>query len=178
MIVIQIPPYTQFLQPVKRFEADFNVPTLNKYDFGVAANTNQDFLPVKKQHLYLIDKLSFSASMDEGVFLEAVDTDAAGDPSTKCSIRIPSQLDKLIYREKIPFVNYIDNSDVQIYAYAEQDETLTMTFEGVLSQPLELVGEASIFTQITANVYEIRNKAWIDNFLQRTKDGQGINLLS
>jgi hypothetical protein len=176
-LVIQIPPYTQFLQPVRRFTATFNNPTLNKYDFEIAGNTDQPFLPVKKQHLYLFDKISFSGSMDEGVFLKAVDT-AAGVPSTKISIRIPSQLNKLIYRDKIPIINYIDNSDVQFYAYAEQDDTLTVSMEGVLSQVAELAGELTIYLQLTCNVYEIRNIDWIDNFLQRTRDGQGRNLLT
>jgi len=176
-LVVQIPPYTQFLQPVRRFYAAFNLPTVNKYDFGRVENANQNFLPVKKQHLYLFDKFSFSSSMKEGVFLKAVDT-LNGEPSTKVSIRIPSQHNKLINRNKIPLINYIDNSDTQIYAYAEQDDILTATMEGVLSQPVELNGEATIYCQLTCNVYEIRNKSWIDNYLKRTKDGQGENLLS
>jgi hypothetical protein len=175
-LVQQIPPYTQFLNPVRRFSAVFNATTPNKYDFGIPANTDQPFLPVRKELLYLFDKQSFSASMNEGVFLKAVDSNA-GIPSTLLSIRVPSQNNKLIYRGKIPLINYIDNSDILFFAYAEQDDTLTITFEGVLSQPIELLGELTIFTQLTFNVYEIRNKEWINNFLRRTNKGLGRNLL-
>ena len=176
-LVISIPPYTQFLQPAKRFTATFGTPTLNKYNFDVAANQNQPFLKVKKQMLYLFDAYSFSAGMDEGVFLNAVDDDSDGKPSTKFSIRIPSQSNKLLYRGKIPVINYIDASNVLFYAYAEQDDELTISMEGVLSQPTPLIGEATIKAQLTCNVYEIRNVDWIDNFLKKTKDGQGHNLL-
>jgi len=175
--VLSIPAYTQFLQPVKRFTATFNNPTLNKYDFGVAGNTDQPFLQVKKQYLYLFDTFSFSAQMIEGVFLKAVDDDSNGNPSTLISIRIPSQNNKLLYREKIPVINYVDNSETQYYAYSQQDESLVISFEGVLTQVDELIGEVTVKAQLTCNVYEIRNKNWIDNFLDRTKHGQSVNLI-
>lgn len=173
---IAIPPDSNFLQPVRRFEATFNAPTLNKYDFGVNGNTLQKFLAMKASYVYLFDTFSFSASMDEGVFLGSVDT-KNGIPSTKAAFRIPSQDNRILYRGGIPLVNYVDAKDVQFYAYSEQDESLTIDFEGVLSQSQELVGVSSIFAQITCDVYEIRNKDWIDNFLGRTKNGQGKNLL-
>ncbi len=176
-IVIQIPPGSIFLQPVKRFQALFNNPTVNKYDFGTPANTDIDFQDTKKQHLYLFDKFSFSASMDEGLFLENVDT-VNGEPSTKLSIKVPTQHDRLIYNNKIPIINYIDNSDVIFFAYTDQIDTLTISMEGTLEQSVELVGKPSVFAQVTCNCYEIRNKKWIEHFLGRTYKGQAVGLLN
>lgn len=176
MIVAQLPPYTQVMHPVYRFAANFNNPTVNKYDFTNGNNTRINLLPVKGDMLYLFYKRSFSGSMDEGVFLEAINQ-VAGVPTTKFHITVPSQTNRVITRGKIALANYEDNADTFYFAYTERDDTLQITFEGILDQPIELIGKATIYTQLQFSVYEIRNVDWINNFLAETKDGKASNLL-
>ena len=56
------------------FSGAFNVPTPGVYDFGIAANTDQVVIDLNPKYFYLIDKVSISASIPEGVFLESYNT--------------------------------------------------------------------------------------------------------
>jgi hypothetical protein len=170
-LIYQLPPNTNYLTPTQRFDAVFNNPTVNRYDFGKAANTNVDFLPIKRQNLYLFDRRSFSASMDEGVYLKAISQQPV------IYLRIREQRNQSIYPRPLPMINYVDGLESIAWAYAEQDATITITFDGVLIQPIELIGELNIYTQFAADVYEIRNRDWIKNFMKRTRDGQAQNLI-
>lgn len=170
-LIYEIPPNSNFFTPALRFDAVFNNPTVNRYDFGKAANTNRQFQPIKGKHLYLIEKRSFSASMEEGVYLKNVAT----QPEIRLNIR--EQQGVSIYPNSLPMINYVDPVEGLVWAYAEQDGFIDITFTGVLTQSAELVGTLTIFAQFAADIYEIRNKKWIENFLARTDNGQGRNLI-
>lgn len=170
-LIYEIPPASNFFTPAARFDAIFNNPTVNRYDFGKAANTNINFQAIKGKHLYLIEKRSFSASMEEGVYLKNVVT----QPEIRLSIQ--EQQNVSIYSSPLPMINYVDPVEGLVWAYAEQDGFIDVSFSGVLSQSAELVGVVTVFAQFTADIYEIRNKKWIENFFSRTDRGQGHNLI-
>lgn len=172
-LILQIPPGTQFYQPVARFSAAFGVPTPGFYDFDIPGNTDVTLQPIKKQHLYLLERYSFSASVAEGAYLEST----AGGIVPTLEIRIPTQKRRLIYPNPIPLINYFDGLECLMFAYAEQDQYLTATFRGQLTQPGALIGVADITAQVQFNIYEIRNKDWIEHFLGKTKHGQARGLV-
>jgi hypothetical protein len=171
-IVQQLPPGTQFYQPVVRFSATFNAPTLNRYDFNTAANTGVPFQAMRKSFLYLIERYSFSGTIPEGVFFEAVDV------VPTLEVRIPRETNRMIHPNPIPLINYVDGLETLIYAYGNQEQDLTGTFRGVLFQPGAIAGVPEIDVQVQFNIYEVKNVAWIENFLGTTRDGQAPGLLT
>lgn len=170
-LILQLPPGTQFYQPVVRFTANFNAPLLGGYDWNLPANTDVAFQFMRKNHLYLIERYSFSATAAEGDFLDAVIT------VPTLAVRIPSETNRLIYPNPIPLINYIDGLETLIYAYCDQDQSLTGTFRGQVNQSAPFVGMPSITAQVQFNIYEVKNKDWIDHFLGRTKAGQAKGLV-
>jgi hypothetical protein len=170
---IQIPPGSGFRQPLIRFSAAFNVPTIGFYDFNVAANTGVPLFTMRKNHLYLIDRYSFSADIPEADFFSAVN----GGTVPSLQLRIPSQTNRQIYTDAIPLINYYDGLETLIAVFAEQEDDLQGTFRGALTQPAPLVGINTVTALFQPNIYEIKNKDWIDNFLGRTNNGQASGLL-
>lgn len=169
-LILQLPPGTQFYQPVVRFTALFNAPLVGGYDFNVAGNTDIPFQFTRKNHLYLIERYSFSTTVNEGDFLDNVIT------VPTLAVKIPQESNRLIHPNPIPLINYIDGLETLIYAYSVQDQNLTGTFRGQINQGAALVGLPSIVAQVQFNIYEIKNKDWIEHFLGRTQGGQAVGL--
>lgn len=167
--VYQLPPQTEFFQPLIRFTATFNVPTVNRYDFNVAANTDVAFQRMEKNHLYLIDAYSFSATVEEAEFFKALEP--AGTTVPTLSVRIPSQTNRQIHPNPIPLVNYVDGMPVLMHAHAQQTQQMAATFRGSLAQTPAMGAPATITAQVQFNIYEIRNLEWIELFLGRVKRG-------
>ncbi len=169
-IIIQLPPGTQFYQPVVRFVATANVPLVGGYDWNVVGNTNVPFQRAAKNHLYIFERYSFSATINEAAFLDNVVT------VPTLSVRLPRE-NRLIYPNPIPLINYVDGLETLIYAFGDQEQNFEGTFRGQINQGGALVGVAEITAQVQFNIYEVKNIAWIDNFLGRTKGGQARNLV-
>lgn len=170
-LILQLPPGSQFYQPLIRFTATFGIPLLGGYDWNVVANTGVPFQLIRKNQLYIIERYSFSATVPEGDFFQAVQT------VPTLSIRIPRETDKQIYPTPIPLVNYVDGLETLIYAYGNEDQQLQATFRGQLTQTAALVGVPTVTAQVQFNIYEVKNKDWIENFLGRTKGGQAVGLV-
>ncbi len=170
-LILQLPPGSQFYQPLLRFDATFNAPLVGGYDWSVAANVNVPFQLIRKNQLYLIERYSFSATIPEGDFFGAVLT------VPTLSVRIEEETNRQIYPTPIPLLNYVDGLETLIYAYGNQDQQLTGTFAGQLNQTPPLVGVPVITAQVQFNIYEVKNKDWIENFLGRTQGGQAVGLV-
>ncbi len=170
-LLLQLPPGTDFLQPIVRFAAHWNAPLVGGYDFDIPGNMDVPFQAVKKNKLYLIERYSFSATIPEGDYFSAITT------VPTLEIRLPREGNRMIYPTPIPMVNYIDGLETLIYAYANQDQILTGTFKGQLNQTEDLVGVDTITAQAQFNIYEISNKVWIEHFIGRTKGGQAVGLV-
>lgn len=172
-IILQLPPGTQFYQPIAVFTGTFGTPTPGRYDFNVVGNTGVTLQPMKKQFLYLLERYSFSASVPEGDFFQAT----KGGVVPTLQLRIPTQKDRMIYPTPIPMINYVDGLEALMYAYAEQDQDLEATFRGQLSQPMGMVGTLTVDVQVQFNIYEVKNKDWIEHFLGKTVGGQAAGLV-
>jgi hypothetical protein len=170
-IIKTIPQSSRYIQVDAIFTATFNNPTLNKYDFGIAANTNVVMLePLTPTSIYIIDRYSFSANIAEGVFLESIDT----IPTAQYKLRInPLQ----IYQKPIPCINYVDNAESIAYFYSKlgakeqaSRDAFTVDFRGVLNQVPATVGQPTIKALLSVSLYEIIDKNFTQQFRQATRE--------
>lgn len=161
-IIKTIPKSARFIQTSNIFEATFNNPTLNQYDFEIAANANQEVLKINRAAVYFIDRINFSATVPESDYLLAIDNlpkiqlfyGIDGDP---------------VYSKPLPLVQYIDNQETNTYlsTLLQQDgadNIVTATMRGTLDQPVSLVGVQTIRAQLSFNIYEITEQGWIQNW--------------
>lgn len=172
-LVTQLPPGTQFYQPVANFSATFNAIDPGFYDFSEPQNISVPFQGIRKERLYLIDRYSFSATVPESAYFEAT----AGGTIPTLSVKIPKQTKRQIHPDPIPLINFVDGIETLIYTHSAQADTLTATLAGRLTQPAALVGVLTVFAQVQFNIYEIKNIAWIRHFLGLTEKGQAPGLL-
>lgn len=172
-IIKSIPKDSCFIQPVNFFDAAFNVPFIGGYSFNIPANHGQVVFPITKTGVFLIDRYSFSCSLDEGVYLRSVNILPV--------FRLRRQKDNLVvYKKSIPCVNYIDSAEAIVFYNSDnQDDNLIADFEGILNQVAETVGILSIRAQVTLNIYEIVNSDWIKDFRMRSKEaGQIVSIFN
>jgi len=166
-VIKEVPKDSRIIQSVNLFTATFNVPTVGAYDFGVLANVGQTVIKLRPQSIYLLEKMSFSANIDEGDFLEAVTT----TPQFLLRRLIDGQT---VFYKPIPIVSYIDGEDQISYTWSkertgtpgQQDnpDELIIDFTGVIDQTAALVGRVTIRAQVTFKFYEVTNSAWVKRF--------------
>ena len=140
------------IETQNRFAAQFNVPTLGQYDFGVAANTQQVVIAnLNPNFVYLIDRVSFSASIPEGVYLESVNV----TPQARLSFL---NTEYGIYPRPLPGVNYKDNLEWRFFFWTEKrNDQLLVTFDGALNQVAATVGVPIIYANLSFVIYEENN---------------------
>lgn len=166
-IIKTIPPSSKFVQVDQIFLATFNNPTLNKYDFNIPANINRVLLdPMTPTSIYIIDRISFSAQIAEGTYLEAIDV----TPTAQLTLRINGMQ---IYYKPIPCINYIDNAECQCYFWSKvsakdltMQDALCVTFRGILNQVAAMAGLLTIRCLLSLSLYEIVDR----NFTQRVRE--------
>jgi hypothetical protein len=144
------------------FTADFNVPTLNKYDFtNVAANQNQTVLTLTGASVYIIERCCFSMTIPEGVFQESIDS-AISVPRIEFTTQKTQQQ---LFARKQPFINYVDNLELLLFIPSDQaGDIIRASFECVLNQVAATVGIKTIKAFLQLNIYEVQNTDWIRRF--------------
>lgn len=151
-----------------RFAGNFNVPTVGRYDFGIAANTRQVVIAnVNPNFVYLIDRVSLSATVAEGTFLESVDV----QPSFRLFLR---NTEYGVYPQPLPAVNYKDNLEWRFFFWsAKKNDQLEISLEGTLIQVAATVGIPTITMNLSFVVYEENNKKVCDAMRERTSNNAG-----
>lgn len=144
-----------------RFVATFNVPTPGEYDFGIAANRNQTVLALNPNYVYLIDRVSFSASIDEGVYLGAV--------NAQPTFRLRYRNSTLTYPAGLPAVNYKDDLEFNFWFWTTKtNDELLITLTGSLLQTPPLVGVPTVAAQISYVIYQENNLRVIESVKRGT----------
>jgi len=161
MITISLPKSTRFLQPVIRFSATFNAPTLGKYNFGIPANTGAVLIDtLGLSSIYLIDNINVGGTIDEGEYLFSVANNPF--PLLRLRTRIDNQA---VYAYPLPILNYIDNQPTLAWiASTKGGDGLLADFTGVLDQTPALVGVPKISIAVSFNVYQITDSAFVKSF--------------
>jgi len=153
------------------FTAQFNVPTLGKYDFtATPGNRGQTVFRMVNSSVYFIASLSFSATTPEGDFLSAIDISAAAN-FPQWRLRFNSD-QTILHPYPFPVVTYFDDRQFQTFVSSQQSEDiLLMDFSGVLNQIAALVGVGEIRAQVSTLVYEIIDNNWIKPYRDKSASG-------
>jgi len=146
-------------ETLNQFVATFNVPTVGVYDYtNVAANQNQVALELDGKYIYMIERVSFSASIDEGNYFESINV----LPQIRLKYR---DTPGLLYPFPFPCLNYKDNMEFNFYFNTPQDnDALLVDFTGVLNQIAATVGITTIRAAFSMVIYEEHDNAVITAF--------------
>lgn len=158
-IIKRIPANSRYLDTLSLFTGTFNAPTVGRYDFGsVAANNNVLVLPMLQNAVYMIAQVGFSATVPESSWLEAI--------STEPKVLLKKTGDGMsLYSRPIPLVGYTAGNEAVVFYWSTHlRDTLTASFQGVLTQPASLVAVASIRAQVSVRIYEIVAHEWVKRF--------------
>lgn len=168
-VIAKLPSGTYFRPCAALFEADFNTPTLGKYDFGVAANQNYEILQLNASHLYFFSILNFSATVPVSAYIENIETIPSLDLRMK-------QGGAQLYQQGYPLVSYLNNNEIATFFWSDREnDTLIGNFAGVLGQNASLTGIASIIAQVSLNIHEITDTKFINDFKGIVKGGGATN---
>ncbi len=144
------------IETQNRFQATFNNPTPGEYDFGTPAAplavNIQDAIPVlNPNYVYMIDRVSFSASIDEGVYLRSVTV----TPEIRLFFANTSYP---LYARGMPGVNYKDNLEWRYWFWTgKKNDRLVVRLTGSLLQVAETVGVPIIYANLSMVIYEENN---------------------
>ena len=157
-----------------RFRADFNTPP-GQYGFqgsaaAVQLNTRQTVLELDKAFVYFIDRVSYSASIDEGVYLESI------DQANRPEIRLFTKNRSVgVYPRAFPCVNYKDNLEWNFYFLSTVgDDELQATMQGDLDQVAATVGVPTIWAQLSLVIYQIEATPEIVRLIKSGKSLAGV----
>lgn len=153
------------------FTSTFNVPTINRYDFGVAANVDVPILTMAPNTTYLFERVNFSCNIALSSYQDSIDVIP--------ELRIKKQsTNQLVWQNAMPFINYVDNLELYNFVKTDQEDDILMgTFVGSLFQVPATVGKVTISAFISFNVYQITSTDWNNYFDgEKTEEGVGIPL--
>lgn len=156
-----IPHTARYIPTVNIFTALFGAPTIGKYDYGVTSGGNstiQNILELFMNTLYIIERISIGGTINEGDYLDAVNT----QPFVTLRYSVTNEI---VYKTPFPIVNYIDDQDIVGWAYSDkQSNFLAADISGILNQTPALVGRANIKTTVGYSIYAIEDTRYIAEF--------------
>jgi hypothetical protein len=156
-----IPKNSQFVPINTIFTAQFNIPIAGKYSFSIPANSDRQLIEMKKNSVYLIERISIGGTIGEENYFSALDV--VPEFILKKSIS-----GERIYPKPLPIVNYCDGAEIVAWVLsAKSGDFLTGTLQGSLIQTAELNGLSEIKISIALTVYEITNTAFYSRFIDR-----------
>lgn len=159
------------IETVNAFTANFNNP-VGQYGFTQnAANQNQVVINTNPNYIYLLDRLSFSASIGENIFLEST---GPGATIPQFRLKFLKGSEGKIYPFGFPAINYKDNLEFSFWFRSPQGaDALLIDFTGVLNQVPATVGLASIISQVSLVIYQENNGDQIQQMLEKTAKSIG-----
>jgi len=171
-LINNIPTSSIPIQTSTSFTAEFNNPTLNKYDFNVSANENVFILTLRKNTVYYIDRINFSLDVDETDFKQSIDN---ANPITFTLKSLKTN--KPIFPQPLPFINYVDNLEVQeYYKSGQSNDQFVGTLNGELFQSSGLVGDVFVSALIQLNIYQVTDQNWLNHYNDPRGRSQGSEL--
>lgn len=150
-----IPPDSRPIKTENSFTATFNAPTVNKYDWNVAGNTDVLMLALRPHSLYFLERVNFSLDISEQAFHQGFDT------TLEAAVKYSSK-GELVYGSKLPLLNYLTNFEIHQFAGGGRNrtETLVIDFRGVLKQVAAMNQVATITAFLSWSVYQIMDDNW------------------
>lgn len=159
------------VETYNQFTANFNNPA-GQYGFTqVAGNQGQIVINTRPDTYYLIDKLSFSASIPETVFFSSL---GAGAIQPEFRLRFLKASNTPAYPFPFPGINYKDNMDFSFWFHsAKQNDQLLIDMTGVINQVPATVGIAQIFAQLSYVIYQENNLNVVRRIAEATCNNVG-----
>jgi len=153
-VFFQIPVTARPIQTGNIFSATFNTPTLGKYDFGIAGNQNQNVIPIQRNSIYLIERLTIAGTIDNATYLTSI--------STTPLLRLGKSLTgENVYARPFPIVTFLENQEFAAWVWTDKDnDFLTMSLSGILDQVLATVGVLTLKLSVSLSVYAIEDNAY------------------
>jgi hypothetical protein len=156
-----IPKSSVFISTKNIVIANFNIPVVGKYSFDVPANRNIPIVEMKKNSVYLIERLSIGGNVGEEEYFSALEN--APELIIKKSIS-----NERVYPRPLPVLNYADGAEVVAWvASNKKDDILVFDCVGLLRQTAVLNGVPSISLSVSFGLYEISNTEFYKRFTGR-----------
>jgi len=170
-ITQRITPWSTPFETRTQFQATFNAAGTGIYDFGFdATQQGQVVLPLHGNYVYLLDRVSFAATTDEGVYLSAIDP-AFVFPEFRLRFQ---QANLSAFANPIPGAKYHDGMEYCYWFYTDKTtDNLLIHMAGQLQQVAALVGVTQIFALLSMVIYQENNLDIITAIKQRTLRGAG-----
>lgn len=147
MIVYRIPPRSVYLKTRLSFRSTFNVPMLGKYDFSAAVPVVA--FETTENTVFVIERISTSATIAEGTFLQNVETPLA------LTFRLQST-GEILFSKPLPMILYYQNSEFSGWTQRElKNDSIVCNLTGILGQNADLVGIPTIDFLVALDVYRI-----------------------
>lgn len=158
------------IETSNRFSSTFNAYALGQYNFTrVAANQNQVVIETNPRYIYLVDRLSFSASIGEGDYLRSIVP--GNEPGARFKFR---NSPRYIYPQPFPGINYKDNLALSFWFQSQKEnDALLVDFMGILDQIPTTVGVTNIYAQLSLVVYQEMIEEVTHNMRQPLSDQFG-----
>lgn len=170
MSVIQrITPEGTPFETVNTFQATFNAAGTGVYDFAFdQAQQGQVVLSLNRNYVYLIDRVTFAATTDQGIYLSAINTNP--------EFRLRYSHDNLIaFPNPIRAITYHDAMEFSFWLWTDRArEDLTCDMSGVLNQVAALIGVPQVFASLSLVVYQENNSDIVRAIKDRTARQAGV----
>jgi hypothetical protein len=154
------------------FTANFNNPEIGKYSFLIPQNTDQPVIELKKNAVYLIERISIGGDIGEEIYFQSLEI--VPELILKRSIS-----KERIYPKPLPVLNYADGSEITAWIISnKKNDILTITMNGLLRQTALLNGVLSIKISASLSIYEITNTSFFNRFSGREGDDIGKQVSS
>lgn len=157
-------PYKSFYFPVTRiFSAQFNVPTVGKYDFNIAANQKLEFFKIYDDKIYLIDRVFINADIGSDVYNFSIST----APELQFYLGVSDQ-----FLLKYPYsIMETEQQNIGLFLYTDQrSDRFLVTMRGVFNQVAETIGQNIIRLFVTLGVFEITDTNFVSRFRSSSLD--------
>jgi hypothetical protein len=163
-IVYPIPHTARFIQTENIFSANFNVPTLNKYDFGIAGNLNQNCFEYQKNTVFLIERISIGGNVSEEIFNDSIHV----TPLLTFKNR---QSGYVIYQLPFKISSFYRSVDISTFTSSDiSNDFVTLTMTGLLNQVPATIGKATIKLVVSLSIFAIDNNVYNQMIRSGIKD--------
>lgn len=158
-VIYQIPHTARFLSPSVQFTAPFNTVEIGKYSFTSPINSAVPVLKMEPNTIYLIERISWGASISAENYAGAMDIAPA-----KLALKTKIAGD-LIFSMPYSLANFSNDSPfVAWYKNDLSGDEIQAEVTGNLLQTSELVGINSIILSASFAIYAINDARFSENF--------------
>jgi hypothetical protein len=147
MIVYRLPPRSVYKKCPLSFRATFNNPTIGKYDFSAAPAVVA--FETSENTVFLIERISTSATIAEGTFLQNVEQPLA------LTFKLRST-GEVLFSQPLPMLLYYTNAEFSGWLQRElKNDAILCSLTGILGQNADLVGIPQIDFLVALDVYRV-----------------------